>query len=181
MTVHPSSLSDKVVCEETGGKHQPLALDGMYELDKASPTISDLCQMWTHGHGMRAAFLQAQSIKCIFADRLMSLTRHLGHFHPIDTHSMVELPHFYGPGLDLHWSPYRIQAVICHLGSSLSGHFRAVLRYDEHWLLCQDNETPRLTKELPKWCTERSVLFWLIPVAEAMPSQTEATSDSELM
>ena len=127
------SMADKVVCEETGGKHQPLALDGMYELDKTSPTISDLCQMWTHGHGMRAAFLQAQSIKCIFADRLMSLTRHLGHFHPIDMHSMVELPHFYGPGLDLHWSPYRVQAVICHLGSSLSGHFRAVLRYDEHW------------------------------------------------
>ena len=90
-------------------------------------------------------------MKVIFADRLMSLTRHLGHFHPIDVHSMVELPHFYGQGLELHWAQYRIQALICHLGSSHSGHFRAVLRHDDQWLLCQDHElrhhsTPQMVR-----------------------------------
>lgn len=171
------SMANQVMNEETGGKYQPLALDGLYELDHASPTIYDLCQLWTYGQGMRAAFTKPPCIKCISADRLMSLTRCLGHFQPIDVFSMVELPHFYGSGVDLHWSPYRVQAVICHLGSSRSGHFRAALRFDARWLLCQDNETPQVVDDLPPWCLSRSVLFWLLPITEA--KQTQDSSDSE--
>ena len=53
------SMADHVVCEETGGKCQPLALDGMYELDLASPTLYDCakcghmatgCELLSHRH-----------------------------------------------------------------------------------------------------------------------------------
>ena len=86
------SMTTGVVCEELRGKCQPVALDGLYELDLSYPTITDLCHMWTYGHGMRAAFTQHQSIKCVFADRLMTPTRHLGHFKPIEVNKLAELP-----------------------------------------------------------------------------------------
>ena len=102
-------------------------------------------------------------MKVIFADRLMSLTRHLGHFHPIDVHSMVELPHFYGQGLELHWAQYRIQALICHLGSSHTGHFPAVLRHDDQ---CSPLNSPN-----GAWRD--------LPLTEVLPTQTEDSSDSD--
>ena len=42
------SMADHVVCEETGGKCQPLALDGMYELDLASMATG--CELLSHRH-----------------------------------------------------------------------------------------------------------------------------------
>ena len=164
-------MTTGVVCEELGGKCQPVALDGLYELDLSHPTITDLCHMWTYGHGIRAAFTQHQSIKCVFADRLMTPTRHLGHFQPIEVNQLTELPHFYDDGLDLQCSLYRIQAIVCHTGSSLAGRFRAVLKGSEGWYICQDNEVPQFTEHLPDWCLERTVLFWMLPTIAALPPE----------
>ena len=36
-----------------------------------------------------------------------------------------------------------------------------------------------VTTQLPKWCVGRSVLFWLLPLTEVLPTQTEDSSDSD--
>ena len=178
------STVNGAICEESGGKHHPLALDGLYELDLMHPTVTDLCQMWTYGHGMRAAFTCLPGLKCVFIDRLMQPTRYLGHFQCLDILSTTELPFFYDDGVDLQWSAFRIQSIVCHTGSSISGHFRAVLRCTEGWYICQDNEPPTFHAHLPKWCLERAVLIWMIPITDEVISdhQTQdssSESDSE--
>ncbi|CAK9056136.1 unnamed protein product [Durusdinium trenchii] len=114
----------------------------------------------------------------------MQPTRYLGHFQCLDILSTTELPFFYDDGVDLQWSAFRIQSIVCHTGSSISGHFRAVLRCTEGWYICQDNEPPTFHAHLPKWCLERAVLIWMIPITDEVISdhQTQdssSESDSE--
>ena len=165
------SATNGVICEESGGKHQPLALDGLYELDLTHPTVTDLCQMWTYGHGMRAAFTCSVGIEVCFH-------RYLGHFQCLDSLSTTELPFFYDQGVDLQWSAFRIQSIACHTGSSISGHFRAILRSTEGWYVCQDHEPPSFFLHPPKWCLERAVLAWLIPITEAHSDSMSQDSPS---
>ena len=80
--------------------------------------------------------------------------------------------------MDLQWSAFRIQSIVCHTGSSISGHFQAILRSDDGWYVCQDHEPPSFFLHPPKWFLERAALAWLIPITEAHSNSMSQDSPS---
>ena len=163
-------------CYESGSDFQPIALVHLFELDKKRVTLTELLTPWLHCHSMTTAFTNLHGPKVFFLDRLIDSTRLLGHFNFVEFLEPVLLPFFVREGLELRWVAHHVVACVAHLGDSLKGHFRALLkdpRSGKLWL-CDDHQPPSPVSEAPEFMHTRGILFWMLPISMGDDSDEDA-------
>ena len=94
----------------------------------------------------------------------------------------VLLPFFLRDGLGLRWLAHQVVACVAHLGDSLKGHFRALLKDPQSgkcWL-CDDNQPPAHVTEVPEYMHTRGILFWLLPISMGDDCEEDAPQTETL-
>ncbi|CAK9005416.1 unnamed protein product [Durusdinium trenchii] len=170
--------SGSLCCYESGSDFQPIALVHLYELDKKRVTLTELLTPWLHCHSMTTAFTNSQGPKVFFLDRLIDSTRLLGHFNFVEFMEPVLLPFFLRDGLELRWLAHQVVACVAHLGDSLKGHFRALLKDPQSgkFWLCDDNQPPAHVTEV---CSRTDLPTTLRAIADH--SSTEVPPSQALL
>ena len=62
----------------------------------------------------------------------------------VDVSSELSVPVHRGD--DIEWAPYELKAVICHDGTTGSGHYYTYVRHSEKWYRCSDTNVRWLKK-----------------------------------
>ena len=156
----------KVERSEAGSWQFPLALDCLYELDIPTPSLQQLLQPWVYAESMRSGFLSAGPLKCVYIDRLVMLTKFLGHNNVLELESELNLPFFEDDRTaEITWIPHRPVSGVVHLGSHSSGHFVTFLKAcnPDSWYEMDDEKPAKVHQVLPTWAKQRLVLVWLCP------------------
>ena len=80
--------------------------------------------------------------------------------------SQIRFPVFQTDGT-VHFFPFVIAGFVFHLGATpTSGHYRAVVRYNDQWLAYEDNAIPERFTELPELIRANIVMFMLLPLTD---------------
>ena len=143
-----------------------MALDSLYELDVPAPSLQQLLQPWVYAESMRSGFLTAGPLKCVYIDRLVMLTKFLGHNNVLELEHEVNLPFFEDDRTaEITWIPHRPVSGVVHLGSHSSGHFVTFLKAcnPDSWYEMDDEKPAKVHQVLPTWAKQRLVLVWLCP------------------
>ena len=170
------SCDGKIHIEDAGSKELPIWLERIDELDSACISLEALLGTWVHAVSMKSAFLHLTGPKVLHIDRYCMFTSHSGHTHRLLFEDDIQLPFFaWSRSAEPVWIGHRVQSIVIHLGSGMSGHFQAYLRDTRYsppgWWHCDDNRSPVWTPTLPAIAQERVVLLWLLPLTEVDASE----------
>ena len=148
------SIDGKIHVEDAGSKELPIWLERIEELDSDCISLATLLGTWVHALSMKSAFLHLTGPKVLHIDRYCMLTPHLGNTHRLLFEDDVQLPFFvWSRSAEPIWIGHRVQSIIIHLGSGMSGHFHAYLRDSKQpprgWWHCDDNRRPTWIPSLP--------------------------------
>ena len=107
------------------------------------PLGTEACELqhclheWHHSQGVLHAVVATGPSELL----LVQLSRHRQGskvMTPVTLGELVRVP-FFGHGLEVQWRCYLVKAVIEHHGESVqAGHYRAVLRVNQRWMLTDD-------------------------------------------
>ena len=134
--------------------------------------LTTLATIWRQVDGMHTCLVAASPCLCIHIDRCVEgptgiykcLTR-------LQSDDEVFLPVFADETVAYDHVGYRVIAMMAHLGSDLSGHYRSALRVTPmvvaqtnpiSWLLCDDWRTPEAVWTLPPWFENNITVVWLL-------------------
>ena len=127
-------------------------------------TLQHLIDHWNDALGVCRAALQADSVLILQISRLIDLSQKC--MQQIEFGSQIRFPVFQTDGT-VHFFPFAIAGFVFHLGATpTSGHYRAVVRYNEHWMAYEDNTLPERFTTLPALIRANIVMIMLLPLTD---------------
>jgi hypothetical protein len=75
----------------------------------------------------------------------------------------ISFPFFCNSDGEINMERFVICGVVYHLGENTStGHWRAALKYQGHWMLYDDAKVPDRVEQLPEFVHRNCMLLWLV-------------------
>ena len=152
--------SDGLLESEKGQQHTPILLPYIDHQD-ATCQLQDLVFQWHDPQGFCRAATEVGSHLVLMLDRFNPETQ-LKCTQMIYFHDQLLFPCFQDSTGTIHLEHFDICGVIFHLGNSpQAGHYRAALRYQNAWMIYDDNRAPDKKVELPAEVFQNCTMFWL--------------------
>ena len=146
---------------EKGSQHGLIQIP-IFDPSLLTCTLQHLIDHWNDALGVCRAALQADSVLILQISRFIDLSQKC--MQQIEFGSQIRFPVFQTDGT-VHFFPFAIAGFVFHLGATpTSGHYRAVVRYNDQWMAYEDNVIPERFTTLPDWICANIVMFMLIPL-----------------
>eukprot|EP00435_Cladocopium_sp_Y103_P014281 s3225_g3.t1 len=166
--VGPEELRDGA---EKGALHSPIQLpihSGLCDSCQTNTpvTLQSLIDAWHDPLGLCRSTLQAGRTILVEISRFLPEMRSKC-LQQIEVTPTVRFPSFCNDEGDTHFYCYDVCAFVYHIGATPhTGHYRAALRYQQHWLVYEDSQPPEHVDQLPTSIQSNITLLWLLPSSD---------------
>jgi hypothetical protein len=148
---------------EKGSQHGLIQIP-IFDPSLLTCTLQHLIDHWNDALGVCRAALQADSVLILQISRFIDFTQKC--MQQLEFGSQIRFPVFQTDGT-VHFFPFAIAGFVFHVGATpTSGHYRAVVRYNDQWLAYEDNAIPERFTELPELIRANIVMFMLLPLTD---------------
>lgn len=158
LTAEPAN---DVLASEKGHQFMPILIPYINFQDDFSQ-LQELVHLWHDSQSFCRGTTQVGKQLILMIDRydpesLLKCQQH------IDFGNTISFPCFVDAEGNIRMDLFAISGVIFHLGQSpRSGHYRAALRYQQGWLIYDDNKIPDRVDSLPMEVHRNCTMFWLV-------------------
>ena len=157
-----TKVSHPILDSEKGERSAPILIR-FIDFTATQCDLDVLLHTWHDPSGLCRASDQACSCIVLIFDRHIE-GQNRKCTQRINIHSnIISFPCFANPLGEIQMMPFHLVAVTYHLGlSPNSGHHRATLRYQGHWLSYDDNRLPDSISELTDEILCNATMLWLV-------------------
>jgi len=147
---------------ENGPQHSPIMLR-FPNVSAPACSLSDLIELWHDPLGLCRAIDQARPCLILMLDRHVPGLNQKCQQRVDIAEGIVHFPCLASETDAISFIRFDIAAISFHEGSSPnSGHHRTAVRYQQHWLVYDDNRLPDIIHHLPSHVLQNITLIWLI-------------------
>ena len=127
-------------------------------------TLQQLVNHWHDSQGVCRAADKVGYTLVIQISRYMDLMPKV--LQTVEISDTISFPFFSQTDDSVHFHVMNVSGLVFHLGQTPdSGHYRAVLRYQNQWLAYEDAHPPERFQSFPKFVLDNVVLVFLTPLA----------------
>ena len=156
--VHPSDVRDGT---EKGSQHGLLQIP-LFDPLLMHVTLQQLVNHWHDSQGVCRAADKVGYTLVIQISRYMDLMPKV--LQTVEISETIRFPFFSQQDDSVIFHVMNVSGLVFHLGQTPdSGHYRAVLRYQNQWLAYEDAQPPERYPSLPKFVLDNVVLVFLTP------------------